>query len=543
MQIIFALYLLCNVFFITNNFLFWGDWGAAGNSFNDTFEFYLAPGASLWTILFCEIIYHIPPVVARWIVFLMYFATAICLNEILLHFKVKRSVCFLVVALYTLNPVITAKYPLIDASYYFSQFLFFLASYFVLCKRQKIYYRIISFFLYFLSFSMMSLLCFYAVPFLALIYDEFFFEKKHAVNHLYLLYKDVILLFLKKYSIFLFVPFLFWIYKCLCLNPTGAYEGYNSINFVSMLNFLPRNFMYSLWSIYGYIFSSPVTKEHFCTYFLFFLFFVFLVDKKIFLYLVLSLFVFLFSLIAYFAVNKLGSVGITVVSRHFMLTPLPTAFCIYSAISFFVKHVVGAVRFVKLRKFFFVIIWGMIICCFSFLNLQAGKNIMEDTILSESVIENYMASEVIRDNECFALTQDFGEHGGFLQEQILMNYRSFGLFWYAFGNEKHVSYNTKYESPLILKWYYEHKNDFEDSAAKFWKIRDISGYEPTYNINIKATDKMYKRKNFMKAYFYYLFNRNSYEKYIIDFVEVNVTELSKEELDLQKRNGNLRTSY
>ena len=46
--IIFTIYTLCNIFFLTNNFLFWDDWCITGNSFKDLFEIYKGPGTCPW---------------------------------------------------------------------------------------------------------------------------------------------------------------------------------------------------------------------------------------------------------------------------------------------------------------------------------------------------------------------------------------------------------------------------------------------------------------------------------------------------------------
>lgn len=533
--IIFILYIICNVFFLTNNFLFWDDWCLTGNTFKDVIEFYKGPGTCPWTVLFMEIIYHIPPFIARWIIFGLYFSTAVCIEKILKFLDVKASPRFCIVLLYTLNPVVIAKYALIDASYYFGQSLFFVAAYLIIChkKTKKVYYG--SLVLFFLSFTTRSLLCFYAVPISVLFYKECICDWKG--------FRSSVIGFIKQYYLFFIIPFAFYAYAHFYLKPTGLYaaEKYNSIQLGLLVKKIYNSFFKSLTNIINWLLSINLTVRNIRIFIITLLLLSFVFDRSVFWILLISLIMFLFARIPYVAVGKEGFIGNAIESRHFMLVPLPISLFIYSVLVFLIRNTgklfyslfilffpktrevtyINAKNWV-LRKELCCIVFAIIFIQSALLNIEIGKNVFEDTVICESIIENFKEEDDIRNNETFALTTNTQLYGAFLRATVFTDYRIFGLYWKAFGNQKHFSYNTQYETPENLEWYYENRNY---SSVNFFKIRDITNAPVSHQINIETTNALMSKKFFLKSYVLYLFNRKQYLNYIKDVVKVSVNEI------------------
>lgn len=341
--IIFTIYTLCNIFFLTNNFLFWDDWCITGNSFKDLFEIYKGPGTCPWGILFMEIIFHIPPFIARWIVFGLYFATAVCIEEILKFLGVKDNSRFIIVLLYAINPIVIAKYALIDAGYYFGQSLFFFASYLVIChnENKKAFYSALI--LFFLSYMTSSLLCFYVAPMGILFYKEVVLGWKG--------FKNSLLGFIKKYWLFILIPFIFFTFKRLCLKPTGFYaeEKYNSINIPFLIKNIYNSFFKSITDIINWMFYSNFQEKSIKQLIFCVLVLSLVIDKKSFWSFTISLILFLFARLPYVAVGKMGFIGNAIEVRHFMLTPLPFTLILYSFVICIIRNTGKIINFFSSR--------------------------------------------------------------------------------------------------------------------------------------------------------------------------------------------------
>lgn len=547
---IFFLYSLCNLFFLTNNFLFWDDWCLTGNSFAEIMEFYKGPGTCPWGVLFMEMIYHVPPFFARWIIFALYFTTTVCLEKILKNLGVKDLTRFIIVLLYTINPVVIAKYALIDAGYYLGQSLFFLASYIIIChnENKKAYY--IAIIIFFLSFMTRSLLCFYAVPIGVLFYKNVICDWKG--------FRISIFAFIKKYYLFLILPFAFYAYIHFCLKPSGLYaeENYNSINVFYLVKNTFNLFFKSITDIYNWLFYTRIKSDSIKYAIIIILIVSFFFDRKDFYLYLASLFIFLFARFPYTAVEKYGAVGGAGASRHFLLTPLPTALLTYLTFIFISKNcgrfiylfrccffkqeeenvsitcIVKNIPKFEFRKGVSIFISLIVTCNFLFINLRVGKNVMEDTIIQEAIIEKYKESDAIRNNTNFSITTNYSYYGQWLQENDLIHYIAFGLFWKAFNDEKRVSYNTKFQNEDVFNWYFDTLGVLPN---KYFKIRGMQNKKASHNIYIETNNLLLSRRWFVKTYFMYIFNKKEYYKRIKNCINlVTIALVVDEESDLEE---------
>lgn len=152
--------------------------------------------------------------------FMLMLASGFLLNSIIKrHAGISTETRLFIVLLFLVLPVNIARVALIDFPYTLCYFLFFAA--WVLMER----YRVAALALFFFSFNTNSLLVFYALPMLDLLYRGGAFRSV----------KQFFSSLLRKLD-YIFVPLVYWYIKTVCYAPSGEYAGYNSSENFSWAN-------------------------------------------------------------------------------------------------------------------------------------------------------------------------------------------------------------------------------------------------------------------------------------------------------------------
>lgn len=129
---------------------------------------------------------------------------------------------------FLLAPIFSSKIELINFPYTFFSFIFYL-SFFVLAKNianLTVLKRILVLMLFFFSFSVNSLLVFYAIILLYLFYS--FYEKDQG-------FLENTFVFIKQWFDFILIPVVFYLVKLTWFKPSAFYENYNDVNLNNLL--------------------------------------------------------------------------------------------------------------------------------------------------------------------------------------------------------------------------------------------------------------------------------------------------------------------
>lgn len=496
LMIIFILYLIANSFFLVNDFLYWDDWCWTGNKVSDYIYINKLLGMLPCRGLLYIFAYMLPPLLVRIAEFSLFGFSAFFIYKILSFIGVSKENVFWITALYILNPLIETKYSLCIFAYYFSLFEFSFASYLLICCFEYKVAKISSLVLFFLSFQLNSLLCFYAIPFIFLFYKEFLEDRS----------KEKFVDFVKKYVFFLILPFVFFCIKHFFLKPMGAYaeEGYNSIRLSSIL----KSITLSLEE-FSDVFSYSFLNIQFSGFILILLFTYFVYNvirnKKIDLFLIFSLLSFFFAVFPYAAVGKRGISNSFTESRHYFLVLFPIALFIL----YFVKKIIKPYK----------IVFVCIVLSFINTNVHLGYKFIKDKMICQSFIENVKNDEIIKNTSLFAYHEE-NEYG--YSAKDFNNYVLTGLMWKAFGNENHAAYNETLDpNRSNFNRSFETRHDVDYTG--FWKIRDAKEEEIKWRINFKVND--FRKKDVAKTLFLNFFNKEKYCELVKEFSKVWCDEL------------------
>jgi hypothetical protein len=202
------------------NAIYWDDWVLYRSSPETILDTFRQAGAIVgWTGYLHLGLLHLGPWSYKILTFILMLASGLLLDVILNRNGVLgRESRFLVVLLFLVLPFNLARVALIDFPYTLCHFLFFLAWYAI--DR----HRIAALLLFFLSFNTNSLLVFYSLPILDLMYRHGHFRTLREM-----------LLFLPAKVDFIVLPFLYFAIKSIYFVPYGFYEGYRqgfNVNYI-----------------------------------------------------------------------------------------------------------------------------------------------------------------------------------------------------------------------------------------------------------------------------------------------------------------------
>lgn len=204
-----------------SNAVFWDDWVVFGNTSEVIFDTFAQAGAMFnWSAYLHSAMLGLGLWTYKLSTFVLMFSVGLLLNSILARYEVlPRELRFTVVLLFLVLPFNLARVALIDFPYTLCYFLFFWAWY--LMDRQ----RLVALLLFFLSFNTNSLLVFYALPIIDMVYRGGGFNS--IGSFIRAVYKK---------SDFLFIPFVYFVIKLEFFAPYGRYKGYNENPSISKIS-------------------------------------------------------------------------------------------------------------------------------------------------------------------------------------------------------------------------------------------------------------------------------------------------------------------
>ena len=206
---LFIFYSLAHIWILfLSNSLFWDDWSIYGTSKEIINSQFLMSGRPFFGLIH-NFLLQVGLPIYRILTFISFFVTSIFLDKILKRSNILNSdMRFGLCLLYLTTPFYIARVTIICFQYTLCFFLFFFAWFLMNI------FRLISIFLFLMSFTTNSLLVFYCLP----IIEDFFIKFKSSSIRQYI----------KKNIIILLLPFLFYLFQVLRWKPFGIYEGYHS---------------------------------------------------------------------------------------------------------------------------------------------------------------------------------------------------------------------------------------------------------------------------------------------------------------------------
>lgn len=221
-----VLYLVahCGILFIPNA-IYWDDWVLYRADPLAVIERFSQQAG---TLFYLEGYLHLAmlrvgPWLYKFLTFFLMLGSGLLLNSILKrHEKLSPETRFLIVLLFMLLPFNMARVALVDFRYTACYFLFFLA------WRLMDRHRLIALILFATSFNTNSILMFYAMPVLDLLYREKNLQSWKSVL------KSV-----GSHADFIVLPLAFFAVKIYYFSPTGIYAGYNQGYSLKNLAYLP----------------------------------------------------------------------------------------------------------------------------------------------------------------------------------------------------------------------------------------------------------------------------------------------------------------
>ncbi|UFT98879.1 hypothetical protein KO561_17045 [Radiobacillus kanasensis] len=492
-----------------NDSVFWDDVGVVGMDSETILEWHNMAGMPYigWLIVALSNLGAVGYRILSFFVFLLcsVFVYLILNNHKELFNKWDR---FYIVAIFSVFPVFTERLLVIIGWYTIPYLLFFLGWYLLTeyyRKKQKIY-RILSLLVFFLSFAHNSLLFFYGIVLIDIIY----YEREKLTNiktYLKLLYKYLDFLIIPIVARFIQTQF----------DSYGLYKGYNEITIDSLfkgigysihslndsfLNVIiqvatPMNgiYMYGVVWIITIVISLIILKKH--------------NDEQtnksvlLFIYGILTIFAAVFP---YCAVGKIPQ-HIGMYGRWQLLIPLGASITIYYGI----KLIASIIRInIKVQT----LILTYLITGFSFLNLSFFLEYQLDHYKQLALIYEMKNNKNVANNNTFIVVDNATEL-----------------------NAKNRTYKF-YEFNYILKQAYGNPDKLairpEDTINKFKDFKEFHNYHfyeyefeerPEYMISIDARQTNYSHLDILKLLYYEKFDQKKFNSKIQNLLELHVKKL------------------
>ncbi len=456
--IIFVLYSISFFLLLINFGVFWDDWVLYNMSptiILDTFN----QAGSVWVGYFHNFLLSIGNSITsyRILTFTAYFLSAVFLYFILYTIdEIDRFDRLLIVIFFAILPFNSARIALINTPSAFFHFLFWLGFLFLslYLKDKKKVLRIIALIFFFLSFSLSSLLVFYAIVILYIAYFEFYRPSSNT---------SIIKKFVK-YSDFIILPVIYWVIKTVCFKPYGLYAGYNTLTLEKLYGvpeLLRLSFVTSFIEPLKQSFKINSTISLIILGIVIF----FLLknkysqkaDDKRFLFFYFGWFLFFLAVFPYNAVGQIPSLG-DWNSRFQILLPLSVSLILIYGIRLFIP----TERIQKLT-------YSLLISSFLLSNISYYIDFQKDWYKQVSLIENFKNSEIMKENTSIQFDDKIKDLNA--NQRIYRYYEYAGQMKLAFGEEtRGYDYSLKL-SPAL----YGHYNMKDYKMIKAQYIVEIHG--------------------------------------------------------------------
>jgi hypothetical protein len=447
------LYLIAHggIFFISNS-IYWDDWTLYNTDSKFIVDNFRQAGTIFaWPAYLHIFLLKINPWLYRALTFLLMGFSGFFLYIILKRFSgVSKNTRFLIVLFFLILPFNFGRVALINFPYILCYFLFFLAW----ASINRL--RLLSLIVFFFSFSMNSLLVFYAVPVFEKLYREKFYVNIKMLRNCIKNNLDYILL-----------PLVFFYIKIHFFKPYGNYVGYNED--FSIQN-VKKGLHDQYWSTKDYILNSLLDLNQNYLVLLAFLFVVFYItSSKIFiskrnlsfnfssLGVLIGIIVFLFGVFPYWVVG-LTPAFLDWGSRHQILMPLGVSIILASFLSYNKMHPI------LFRGFFSI----MTALCLLF-NIIAYSDFFIDWKKQNELVNFFIKNEQIKNSDLLLFSDT-------TRNALTRRYRFYewnGLLKLAYNNEKHFGINEE-ELPAFLSGIYDNTFNSHYNANEFQKSNIIS---------------------------------------------------------------------
>lgn len=496
LYILFALYLIANVFLLINiDGLYWDDWVAYKQT-NETMKIFFSEiqhgikgDFFLFLSQFGNSIYPF-----RLFIFFATFLMGIFVYLILSTIKeLDKQTVFFITLFFLIIPVNSTKILISIAPFTFPVFIFYFTFYLLTLyvKYNSFLLRLLILALFFISFSTNSVLVFYFSIFLYLYYIHFNFANDRLLDKLKFL--------LKQYWDFLLLPFVYFIYKMVYLKPYGLYEGYNGLSLGSFLKapiLIFQSFYTSLIQSIddSFIFIGTMSS----IVLLYVLYKVFRrytteikfenISEKIFLF--AGIVMFILAVFPYCMVGKLPS-SIAFDSRFELLTPIGISFILYFSLQYFINNF-------NFNNYMKLSIMTILTIVFITKNLYDGYKYNMDWFHSISLQENIRNLDVVKNNTTFIISTSYNPY--LVNGRLIGFYEYNGMLKRIFRNDSRLAVNKHEEINLYSKY-------------QSYKQYNFSSWVSTKPIYLQCTANRIAKKDTIKLFYYYLFDESMFREF------------------------------
>lgn len=517
-------YTLAHGLILFNHGVFWDDW-VVYNMDNvliiDRFK-----QAGLEWFAYLHIILSSKGVIAyRIVTFLCYLLSAWCLYGILNELKIDRYSRFFLVAFFALFPVCITRTAIVSIQYTICYPLFFMG--FWLTTRQlqtrSDWYRLPALALLFLSFNMNSLLVFYLIVILYIMYMEQP-ANKSCSNWLRLV---------PRYADYLLLPILFWILKNTYMKSYGWCDDYNrvTLNGISLaiadtFRAFDTSFLAVIDRSTGYPFFSKVLNKtaSIGTYIPFIVIAVVVIatlirfryqknaDRELFeapgLFL-LGGFIFWLAAFPYVAVGKLPQLH-GMESRHQLLIPLGASLML-----------VYGVKLLSRRRFITLPIYLVLMSIFVHTTVLNHISFQGDWYKQLSIMEGMSKSPSIRDGTSFLFKDETLD--------LNYNYRSYYFYEYA-GIMKKVFKDERRFGDDLQSYTSSYKKDIQNykkykAINASYNLGEFEIREPDTLITIRRGPTKLATADVLKMMYWERSDKERFSRAIADIVSFEVGTL------------------
>jgi hypothetical protein len=491
--IIFVLYSISFFLLLINLGVFWDDWvlyNMAPNIVLDTFNQAGSVGGGYFHNFFLSIGNSVTPY--RILVFITYFFSSIFLYYILSSIsEISQFDRLLIVILFAILPVNSARIALIDAHAALNHFLFWLGFLFLslYLKERKMVFRIIALIFLFFSFRAQSLLVFYSIVILYIAYIDLYkristFSISSTINKIF------------SYTDFIILPIVFWIIKITWFKPYSLYEGYNKLSLERLYN-VPKLLLLSFDTSFIEPLKQSFAKNSIISMAILGIIIFLLLrnkysqkaDSKSFMFFYFGWFLFF---LAVFPYNVVGQVPRLTdwLSRYQILIPLGVSLILIYGI----RLLIPSERIQKL-------IYSLIISSFLLTNISFYVDFQKDWYKQASLIENFKTSEIIKGNSSFLFDDKIEKLNA--TQRAYRFYEYTGLMKYAFGNE--TRFGDRKQSFSDIDYFTKYLN-------AYYNMKDCRIIKPQYIVEING--KEISKKDLIKLKYLELFKTDKYKENI-----------------------------
>ena len=498
---------------LLNPGIFLDDWFVYSMNKEDLIKLAIQAGKPLSGYFWVLLLAFKNLLLCRLAVFFSFLFSGLLLNGILKNIKeIDKGERLLIVLISTLYPVNFFRLSLGTADYAFCNFLFFFGFWMLTryLKTRSLYYRIGSLAMFFCSFFTHSLLCFYAVVLLYLLYAQ----------HVAALTNKERLNVIGRFLDFAVLPGIFWCLKLTLLKQSGIYENYNKLS-LGLIPHLPlpllTSFYYNIYAVLDYslkIFSHNYTGILLLSIAIFFMLsakqdIAVKADRRDLRFFLLGILVFLCGLFPYLLLGYTPLLG-DYQSRHQLLVPLGAGFILFYGCKIFFARL-GLGRQKQVFCYSFITALFVVVNFFAYLDFQ------RDWFKQLAIVEEFRSSEVIKGHTTFLF--DDRTAGLNAHSRVYRYYEYNALFNYALGDETRFGENL---DPFRgMPWYQTYIKD------PTYLFRDYKPKEPEYKVII--TPGAYTLEKFpelMRLWYRSYFDRETYRKSLLKVLRFEYVKLA-----------------